>query len=81
MVFNPSALSVTAGQDVVSLTNNSSVPHGMTIVNSSGATVGAVPVFTGGKRTLLVQLKAGNYTFYCPVPGHKQAGMVGTLTV
>jgi uncharacterized cupredoxin-like copper-binding protein len=53
----------------------------MTIVNSSGATVGAVPVFTGGNKTLQVQLKAGNYTFYCPVPGHKQAGMVGTLTV
>jgi uncharacterized cupredoxin-like copper-binding protein len=28
-----------------------------------------------------VDLKAGKYEFYCPVDGHKQAGMKGTLTV
>jgi uncharacterized cupredoxin-like copper-binding protein len=65
----------------VSLTNNSPVAHGLTLVNSSGMTVGVIPVFTGGKKILQVQLKAGSYTFYCQVPGHKQAGMVGTLTV
>ena len=25
--------------------------------------------------------KPGNYEFYCTVPGHKEAGMVGTMTV
>jgi uncharacterized cupredoxin-like copper-binding protein len=25
--------------------------------------------------------KPGNYQFYCTVPGHKEAGMVGTLVV
>ena len=31
---------------------------------------------------LVVHLtKAGRYTFFCPIPGHKQAGMVGTLVV
>jgi len=28
-----------------------------------------------------VTLKPGTYQFYCPVPGHKAAGMKGTLTV
>jgi uncharacterized cupredoxin-like copper-binding protein len=35
----------------------------------------------GGTDSLVVNLPAGTYEFYCPVPGHKEAGMVGTLTV
>ena len=32
-------------------------------------------------KTLSVTLKAGTYKFYCSVPGHRMAGMEGTLTV
>ena len=36
---------------------------------------------SGGSKTLSVNLKPGTYTFFCEVPGHRQAGMYGTLTV
>jgi uncharacterized cupredoxin-like copper-binding protein len=35
----------------------------------------------GGSKTLAVTLKPGTYKFYCSVPGHRQAGMEGTLEV
>ena len=28
-----------------------------------------------------IELEAGDYVFYCDVPGHRAAGMEGTLTV
>jgi len=35
----------------------------------------------GDSTTVTVNLPAGTYTFYCSVPGHKEAGMTGTLVV
>ena len=40
-----------------------------------------VIAFSGGSKTLSLNLKPGTYKFYCSVPGHRQAGMEGTLTV
>jgi uncharacterized cupredoxin-like copper-binding protein len=55
--------------------------HNVTVASSSGAVVGATPTFEGGSKTLSLNLKPGTYKFYCTVPGHRQAGMAGTLTV
>ena len=38
-------------------------------------------VMQGGTSTVSLDLKPGTYQFYCPVPGHSQGGMKGTLTV
>jgi uncharacterized cupredoxin-like copper-binding protein len=56
--------------------------HNLTIQQgTSGAVIGATPTFQGGTKTLKVQLKPGTYTFFCSVPGHRDGGMQGTLTV
>jgi plastocyanin len=79
--FTNSTLTAKAGKDTVNFTNSSSLPHNMTIVDSSGKQVGATPTFTGGTKSFTVDLKPGKYTFFCSVPGHREAGMQGTLTV
>jgi uncharacterized cupredoxin-like copper-binding protein len=80
--FTQSSLTAKAGSVKINFTNDASLPHNLTIQQgTSGPVVGATPTFTGGKKTLVVKLKPGTYTFYCSVPGHRQAGMQGTLTV
>jgi plastocyanin len=80
--FTKSSLTAKAGKVTINFTNKSSLPHNMTIQQgTNGPVVGATPTFSGGSKTLQVSLKPGTYTFYCSVPGHRQAGMQGTLRV
>jgi uncharacterized cupredoxin-like copper-binding protein len=58
-----------------------SLSHNVTVASSSGAVVGATPTFQGASKTLSLNLQPGTYKFYCSVPGHRMAGMGGTLTV
>jgi plastocyanin len=80
--FTKSSLTAKAGKVKVSFTNMSPLMHNMTIVQgTNGAQVGATPTFSGATKTFEVTLKPGTYTFFCSVPGHRAAGMQGTITV
>ena len=79
--FDKTSLSAKAGEVSIDFSNSSSLPHNVTIASSSGAVVNESPTFQGGSKTVTMTLKAGTYKFYCTVPGHRQAGMEGTLTV
>jgi plastocyanin len=76
--FDKSSLSAKAGNVTITMTNPSPVPHAIAI---DGQGTPGSPVGSGGKSTITVNLKPGKYTFYCPVDGHRAAGMMGTLTV
>jgi plastocyanin len=60
--------------------NESSVQHNIALEGSGVDEVGPV-VVNGDVSTINVDVQAGEYTFYCSVTGHRQAGMEGTLTV
>jgi plastocyanin len=79
--FDKTSLTAKAGSVSISFTNSSAVPHNVVVASASGAVIGATATFQGGTRILPLRLKAGTYKFYCSVPGHRAAGMEGTLTV
>jgi plastocyanin len=78
--FDKPTLSAKAGKVTVTMDNPSSVPHAVA-VEGNGVDKDGQTVTSGGKSTVSVDLKPGTYEFYCPVDGHKQAGMKGELTV
>jgi len=74
--------SATAGAVTVVMPNMSGVSHNIAIQQgSSGAVLGASAFITKGTTSVTVSLKPGTYTYFCQAPGHRQAGMLGTLTV
>jgi plastocyanin len=82
LMFSTTTLTAKAGTVMITFTNQSSEGHNLTIEQGSdGSVLGATPTFSGGSRALTLHLKAGKYTYFCSVPGHRQAGMQGTLTV
>jgi plastocyanin len=79
--YNKTTLSAKAGKVSIDFTNMAPLSHNVTVASASGTVVGATPTFQGGSKALALDLKPGTYKFYCSVPGHRMAGMEGTLTV
>jgi uncharacterized cupredoxin-like copper-binding protein len=78
--FTTKTLSARAGKITINFKNMSPLMHNMTIAQGTRV-LAATPTFEGGTKTLTLNLKPGTYVFYCSVPGHRQAGMEGKLTV
>jgi plastocyanin len=78
--FDKTSLSTKAGKTTIVLDNPSSVPHAIEI-EGKGVEEEGDTVEKGGVSKVTVDLKPGEYEYYCPVDGHKQAGMEGTLKV
>jgi plastocyanin len=81
LMFSMTTLHALAGRVTIHFTNRAPEGHNFTLQAPGGRVIAATPTFTGGSRTLTLKLKPGTYTFYCSVPGHRQSGMQGTLTV
>ena len=76
--FEPTELAIPADTDVtVTLPNVGVTLHNFAI-DELGIDVDIAP---GATEETVINAPAGTYEYYCNVPGHKQAGMLGTLTV
>ncbi len=77
--FDPSPLVARAGRTTFTIKNDGAVEHNFLIENKAGAQIEAIQ--PGASKTLDVELTPGQYTIFCNLPGHREAGMVGTLRV
>jgi plastocyanin len=80
LTFEPDAISAPAGEISLALVNDGSIPHTLVVEDFEDdlklSIAGSGDVDSGS-----LTLEAGEYTYYCDVPGHRGAGMEGTLTV
>lgn len=75
--FDPAEVTIKAGPVTFILPNEGAAEHDFSI-DALGIQVN-MPA--GTTQTLEADIPAGTYDFYCNIPGHKDAGMVGTLVV
>jgi plastocyanin len=82
LTFNKDALSAKAGRVKLVMRNprGSGLKHGIAI-EGHGVDKDGRKVKPGKTSTVTAKLAPGTYEFYCPVAGHKDAGMEGKLTV
>jgi len=78
--FSPASISVKAGKKVkITFKNNGRAPHNLTL---EGLGIGTKTI--GGGQIDVIEFTApssGTYAFFCSVPGHRAAGMEGSLKV
>lgn len=74
--FDKTSLTAKAGKVTITLDNPSSIPHAVEIEGKSSDTIGE-----GETTEVTATVKPGKFEYFCPVDGHRAAGMTGTLTV
>jgi uncharacterized cupredoxin-like copper-binding protein len=81
--FDPKSLKAKAGTVTITMDNPSgdSQPHAVSVEGPGGVAASGDIAQPGSTSEVSLKLKPGKYTFFCPVDGHRAAGMEGTLTV
>jgi plastocyanin len=80
LVYEPSKLTAKAGTVTISYDNPSPVDHSVAI-EAGSETLAESDIVADATTSATADLEPGEFVFYCTVPGHREAGMEGTLTV
>ena len=81
LAYEESTLSAPAGTVTIEFDNPASIGHDVVVEDQSANEITRTDVITGDTATAVGEFEAGDYTYYCSVDGHRDAGMEGTLTV
>jgi plastocyanin len=80
LVFEPTTLTAKAGTVTIDYDNPSPVDHSVAI-ESGSETLDESEIAADATLTATADLEPGKFVYYCTVPGHREAGMEGTLTI
>ena len=78
--IEPKEVSTKAGEVTFAIANDGSIPHNLE-VEGNGIEEVSKTIEGGQKTDLTVNLEPGEYEMYCAIPGHREQGMEGTVTV
>ena len=81
LAYEESTLSAPAGTVTIEFDNPASIGHDVVVEDQNANEITRTDVITGDTATAVGEFEAGDYTYYCSVDGHRDAGMEGTLTV
>jgi plastocyanin len=81
LAFDQKDVSAKSGNVTIDFDNKQPIQHDVKVEDSSGTELGGTDLVSSGTANATVNLQPGTYTFFCSVPGHREAGMEGTLTV
>jgi plastocyanin len=81
LAFDQSDVTAKSGSVTIAFDNKQALSHDVKVEDSSGKELGGTDLVSSGTANATVDLQPGTYTFFCSVPGHREAGMEGTLTV
>jgi uncharacterized cupredoxin-like copper-binding protein len=80
--IDPGTLTLPSGAITFAILNRGVIDHNLAIENSQRQILATSASFAAGRSgTFDVTLAPGNYTMVCTLPAHREAGMVGTLTI
>ncbi len=81
LAYTETEISVPTGSVTVDFENPSSTPHDVVVEDADGNELMRTEEISESAVTATAELEPGTYTFFCSVPGHREGGMEGTLTV
>jgi uncharacterized cupredoxin-like copper-binding protein len=81
LAFTQKTATATAGSVTIDFNNQQALQHDVAVEDSAGTEIGQTDLVSSGTASTTVELQPGTYTFFCTVPGHREGGMEGTLTV
>jgi plastocyanin len=81
LAYEQKDVKVPAGKVTIEFNNPQALSHDVVVEDAEGKELGGTDLVADGTASATIDVKPGKYTFFCSVPGHREAGMEGTLTV